>query len=75
MLTVHLFAAPPSSDTLASASVSSPVDLRDNQLDELSPDSQPARQSVPAGLSVVSPSGDVLAGSADGLSPCDPPSG
>ena len=65
-------AAPPSSDAVASASVLSPVDLRDNQLDEFPPDSQPASQSVLGGLSVVSPSGDVLAGSADGLSQSDP---
>ena len=74
-------AAPlPTADMVASASVpassseaGSDVDLRDNQLDELSTDSQPASQSVLAGLSVVAPSGDVVA-CADGPSQIDPPS-
>ena len=63
-------AAPlPASDAIASASVPvSGVDLRDNQLDELSSDSQPASQSVLAGLNVVTPSGDVLACSTEGPS-------
>ena len=67
---VSAFAAPlPASDAVASASVPvSGVDLRDNQLDELSSDSQPASQSVLAGLSVVTSSGDVFACSAEGPS-------
>ena len=48
------FAAPlPSSGAVASASVPSDVDLRDNQLDELSSDSQAASQSVLFRLTLI----------------------
>ena len=50
------------------------VDERDNHLDQLSNDSQPASQSVLAGLSVVAPSATVEC-SEDGPSQVIPPSG
>ena len=62
-------APPPAADVEAEV-----VDQRDNQLDELSTGSQPASQSVLAGLSVVVSSATMEC-SEDGLSQVDPPSG